>query len=66
MDMIRHQAVGNEAELEPFAVMGQPLQVKLSIRVVSEDGLSLIAAEDHMVESTWKLNPRRPRHDLPR
>src|SRR5450759_3872904 len=62
MDMIRHQAVGDEAEFEAFAVMAQASQVKLSVRVVAKDGLALVPADDHMVQSAGELNPRRPCH----
>jgi hypothetical protein len=31
--------------------MGQPPQVKLSIRVVAKDGFALVAADNHMVKT---------------
>ncbi len=56
MDMVRHQAVCDQPESEPFAVIAKPSQVELSIRVVAKDGLAFIAADDHMVQSAGELN----------
>ena len=52
MDMIRHQAVGDQAEFEPLAVMAESPQVKLSVRVVAKDRLAFVPADD-----TWYRAP---------
>jgi hypothetical protein len=62
VNMVRHEAVGDQTELVSLAVMRQPAQVELPISVVTKDRFALVATDDHVVQSARKLDPRRPGH----
>jgi hypothetical protein len=55
VDVIAHQAVGVDAELETFSAHGEPLQVDVSILVIAEDGLALVPARDHVINTTGDI-----------
>src|SRR5215813_2460259 len=60
--MVAHQTVGQKLEAELVAIKGEPLQVLRSVRIVAEDRLALVAADNHMVEPAGNLESLRTRH----
>ena len=60
--VVRHQAVGEQAEPEPVAVTGQPLQEVLAVPIAAEDVAALVSASGHVVDGPGKLQTRRTRH----
>jgi hypothetical protein len=54
--MIGHQAISDEPEFEPLAVMLQAAKIKLQIYIVAEDSFSLVAAGDHVIQGARILN----------
>jgi len=64
--VIRHQDIGVEKKTVEFLIMGQLILILPIIRVTSKNHLPLIAAGNHMVKRTRKMNARRSGHERPR
>jgi len=55
--------VRQQPEPESLPIRTQPCEVPLTIRIVPENALPLVATNDHVVQTPRNLHPHRPRHD---
>ena len=62
VDVIGHEAVREESEAEPLAVVGDSSEILLSIQIVSEHRTPLVSAGGDVVHGAGKFQPGRPRH----
>ena len=56
MDVVGHQDVGEQAKPIALAIMLQAFQVGDAVLVIMKSSLLLIAADNHMVERSVKLD----------
>ena len=60
--MIGHQGIGAELKLVTHAVVVEQLQITAPIGIGTKNRLALIAARDHMIKRTGKVNSGFSRH----
>jgi hypothetical protein len=65
MDVVGHQAVGDQTKVELFPNAGEAGKVLFSILVISEDGLPLVPPGRYVVQRARELQPRWSRHSSP-
>jgi hypothetical protein len=62
MDVIRHQAEGQQAEPEAPAIVRQPFEIHAAVLIVTEDHTSGVAAGSDVVDGPGQLEAKRARH----
>jgi hypothetical protein len=62
MDVIRHQAEGQQAEPEAPAIVRQPLEIHAAVLIVTEDQTSVVASDGDVVNGPGQLKAKRARH----
>jgi len=62
MDVVAHEAIGEQLELEALAVVRKPLQVFFAIAVVEKDALTLVATHYDVVQAPWHFHPQSSSH----
>jgi hypothetical protein len=66
VDVIGHQTIGIETKSEPISVVREPSKVQLPIRVVSKDVTLLVAARNHVIQSSREFQSRLSGHQKTR
>jgi hypothetical protein len=61
MQVIAHQAEGQQPQTKPIPAPDQPVQVFLPVPVIPEHRLALVASGDDVVDGPLRLQTQRPR-----
>jgi hypothetical protein len=60
MDVIVHEAVGEDPKPKPFLALAEPFEIRFSVPIVAKDGLSLVPSSDHVVDPARELYAKSP------